>query len=285
MKDYFYGAIKGFIEAGFSVWNACIKSVLLLLSQGPEEFGDGSLWNSIKSIEPIFVGVGTGLIVLFFAIGFCQECVDVKSEMRFEVILRFLLRLSIAEFLVVQNLSILQAIFTSIGNLGKLVIGTMKTEDGMILKIPSEQIDYLKSLKAFGLLPLILLAVVVMLVVACAGFMLLYTIYFRLFKVLIIMPYGALAFSTVAGNNRVSNVSGSFARYAISTSLEAVTIILALFLGIKFINGGVLPDFLGEDPSGTLAFTVWCLQTCFVSLLTVGIVKGAQNITSKALGI
>ena len=40
--------------------------------------------------------------------------------MRFEVILRFLLRLSIAEFLVVQNLSILQAIFNCIGNLGKL---------------------------------------------------------------------------------------------------------------------------------------------------------------------
>lgn len=285
MKSFFFNAIKGFIDAGFSVWNTCIKFIMTLLTQGPEEFGDGSLWSFIESLEPIFVGVGTGLIVLFFAIGFCQECIDIKNEMRFETILRCLLRLSISELLVVKNLAIIQAIFRSIGNLAKLVERKVTSSDSMLLSIPKEQLDYLKELKAFGLLPLILLAVIVLLVIGGAGFMLLYTVYFRLFKLLIILPYGALAFSTVAGNDKVSNVSSSFVKYAISTSLEAVTIIIALFLGIKFISSGVLPDFLGEDPSATMAFTIWCLQTCFVALLTVGIVKGAQNMTSKALGL
>ena len=36
------------------------------------------------------------LVVLFFVIGFCSESIDVKKEMRFESILRMLIRLELA---------------------------------------------------------------------------------------------------------------------------------------------------------------------------------------------
>ena len=41
-----------------------------------------------RGIEPVFVAVGSSLVVLFFVIGFCSESIDVKDEMRFESILR-----------------------------------------------------------------------------------------------------------------------------------------------------------------------------------------------------
>ena len=36
------------------------------------------------------------VVVLFFVIGFCSESIDVKEEMRFESILRMLIRLELA---------------------------------------------------------------------------------------------------------------------------------------------------------------------------------------------
>lgn len=36
------------------------------------------------------------VVVLFFVIGFCSESIDVKKEMRFESILRMLIRLELA---------------------------------------------------------------------------------------------------------------------------------------------------------------------------------------------
>ncbi|MFR5740456.1 MAG: hypothetical protein ACLUEN_00285 [Coprococcus sp.] len=60
-------------------------------------------------MEPIFVGVGSSLVVLFFVIGFCSESVDVKEDMRFEVILRMLMRIGIAEWLVANNVTIMKA--------------------------------------------------------------------------------------------------------------------------------------------------------------------------------
>ncbi|HEX3075942.1 MAG TPA: hypothetical protein VHQ24_03630 [Lachnospiraceae bacterium] len=285
MKDYFYSAVKGFIEAGFAIWNACMSAVLSLLTQTPEEFANGSLWGTVKSLEPIFVGVGSSLIVIFFVIGFCSESVDIKSEMRLEVILRILIRLGLSEALVVYNLSIVKTIFQCIANLAKLVFGVMDTTGDTTLSIPDKQIKILKDLGAFGLLPLILIAFIVLLVIASAGFMMLYTVYYRVFKVLIIIPYGSLAFSTMAGNSRISHTSSSFVKYAITTGLEAVTIILALFLGMKFVNSGILPEFVAGSTDKMLLFTIWCLQTCFTTLLTVGIVKGSQSLTSKALGL
>ena len=54
-------------------------------------------------------------------IGFCAESVDVKDEMRFESILRMFIRLGLAEWFVANNVTIMKAFFTSIGNLVNLM--------------------------------------------------------------------------------------------------------------------------------------------------------------------
>ncbi|MCI8927451.1 MAG: hypothetical protein HFI97_01500 [Lachnospiraceae bacterium] len=47
--------------------------------------------------------MGSGLVVLFFVIGFCAESVDVKSEFRQEAMFRMLIRLEIAQWLVASR--------------------------------------------------------------------------------------------------------------------------------------------------------------------------------------
>lgn len=83
----------------FGFWNNQVSLVFALLGESPVEFKNGGPWDVISGIEPIFVAVGSSLVVLFFVIGFCSESVDVKEEMRFEVILRMLIRLGLAEWL------------------------------------------------------------------------------------------------------------------------------------------------------------------------------------------
>ncbi len=73
----------------------------------------GGPWAVIEGIEPVFVAVGSSLVVLFFVIGFCSESIDVNDEMRFESILRMLIRLGLAEWFVANNVTIMKAFFTS----------------------------------------------------------------------------------------------------------------------------------------------------------------------------
>ena len=81
----------------------------------------------------------------------------------------------------------------------------------------------------------------------------------------------------------VSSTAVSYSKYFLSVLLEAVTMALAIIVCNAFINAG-LPAFTGdyEDWAKTL---IYLCDMTFTVALTVGSVKGAQVLTSKALGL
>lgn len=107
--------ILALLEMVLGFWNNQINLVFSLLGQSPVSFKGGGPWAVVENLQPLFVGVGSGLVVIFFVIGFCAESVDIKSEFRLEAMLRMLIRLGIAQWLVANNLTILKAFFSSIG--------------------------------------------------------------------------------------------------------------------------------------------------------------------------
>lgn len=263
----------------FGFWNNQVSLVFSLLGQSPVNFKGGGPWAMIQGVEPIFVAVGSSLVVLFFVIGFCSESVDVREEMRFEVILRMLIRLGLAEWLVANNVTIMKAFFTSIGNLVSLLsAGAYNT-----LTIDSTQADVIKNL-GFGesLIMLILAALLSVIVIIC-GFFMIYTVYFRFLKIMVIVPIGSIAFSTLAGNRNVAHTASTYAKYFLSVVFEAVTMALAIMLCNAFISAG-LPAFTGSYSDWAKTLIYLCEMT-FTIALTVGSVKGAQSLTSKALGL
>ncbi len=271
--------ILALLEIVFGFWNNQVGLVFSMLGQSPVNFKGGGPWQVVESIEPIFVGVGSSLVVLFFVIGFCSESVDVREEMRFEVILRMLIRLGLAEWLVANNVTIMKAFFTTIGNL----VNALSAGQYTTLTIDSAQADVIKGL-GFGesLIMLILAALLSVIIIIC-GFFMIYTVYFRFLKLMVIVPVGAIAFSTLAGNRNVSHTASTYAKYFLSVVFEAVTMALAIVICNAFISSG-LPAFTGNYADWAKTLIYLCEMT-FTIALTVGSVKGAQSLTSKALGL
>ena len=110
-----------------------------------------------------------------------------------------------------------------------------------------------------------------------------YNVYFRFLKIMVIVPFGAIAGSTLAGNRGISNTFVNYMKYFISVVFEAVIMALAILLCNIFISSG-LPEFTGNyaDWAKTL---IYLGEMTFTVALTVGSVKGAQNLTSRALGL
>ena len=90
------GVILDLLQTVVDFWNDKVSLVFELLGQSPVSFKNGGPWAVVANLEPIFVAVGSSLVVLFFVIGFCSESIDVKEEVRFETILRMLMRIGIA---------------------------------------------------------------------------------------------------------------------------------------------------------------------------------------------
>lgn len=271
--------ILSLLEMVFGFWNNQISLVFSMLGQSPVNFKSGGPWAVIEGIEPIFVGVGSSLVVLFFVIGFCSESVDIREEMRFEVILKMMIRVGLAEWFVSNYVTIMKAFFTSIGNLvGLLSAGTTTT-----LSIDSTQADIIKNLGFGESLVMLILAALLSIIVIICGFFIIYTVYFRFLKILIIVPMGAIAFSTMGGNRTVSHTVVTYCKYFLSLVFEAVTMALAIIVCNAFVNAG-LPAFTGSYADWAQTLIYLCEMT-FTVAMTVGSVKGAQALTSKAFGL
>ena len=271
--------ILALLEMVFGFWNNQISLVFAMLGQSPVSFKGGGPWALIESVNPIFVAVGSSLVVLFFVIGFCSESVDVREEMRFEVILRLLIRLGLAEWFVVNNVVLAKAIFQTVGNL----VNILSADAGSTLVIDSTQADIIRNLGFGESLIMLILAALLSIIILICGFFMIYTVYFRFLRLLIVIPLGALAFSTMGGNRAVSHTMAAYCKYFLSVCFEAVTMALAIMMCNTFINAG-LPAFTGGYADWTQTLIYLCEMT-FSIALTVGCVKGAQSLTSKVFGL
>ena len=57
------------LENAIGTWNEKLAELWQLLTQTPESFKGGQIWGVIVNIHSALVGVGYGLLVLFFAMG------------------------------------------------------------------------------------------------------------------------------------------------------------------------------------------------------------------------
>ena len=144
MKSRFIHFKKRFIPA----LSGALMGVMLM-STTCFAAGTSAVTQPLENLKTLIIAVigavGSSLVVLFFVIGFCSESIDVKDEMRFESIFRMLIRLGLAEWFVANNVTIMKAFFTSIGNLVGLISAGTTTQ----LAIDSTQADIIKGL-GFG---------------------------------------------------------------------------------------------------------------------------------------
>lgn len=284
------GICKGVLDLlkfTISVYNNLTGTAAGILAQDPAAW-NGEGWNFITRVNSLFLGIGAVLTVIFFLIGFCADSIDIKQDFRLENILRMLIKLSVAEFFVVKSLTIVRALFgLGTGIIGQLQGGgtvsySIPTEVETILTAPGEH-EITSVSGFFSALLLFITAIVFLLLVAGGGMMILMEAYQRFLKILLLVPYGTLANSTLAGNHMLSHSAESFWKYALCTIMEAVTMYLALRLSASVVGSGSIGLTGGQ--TGTMYVLGWMLESTFVCLLTLGIIKGAQNITQRALGL
>lgn len=262
-----------------SFWSSQVNLVFALLGQSPESFKGGGPWEVIENLQPLFVGIGSGMVVLFFVIGFCSESVDIKSEVRLESILRMLIRVGIAQWLVANNLTILKAFFTSVGNLvSRLGSTTMSTT-----QVGDTAAAIMQDMGFVASILLAIFSVLLSLIILVCGFFIIYTVYFRFLKIMVIIPLAGIAFSTLAGNRTVSATCVRYFKYFLSVVMEAVTMALAILICNTFISAGI-PSF-ADTYADWAQVLIYLCEITFTIALTVGACKGAQGLTSKALGL
>ena len=62
------------LENALETWNEKLAEIWQLLTQSPEQFKGGAIWNVIVGIHGAVQAIGLALLVLFFVVGVMKTC-------------------------------------------------------------------------------------------------------------------------------------------------------------------------------------------------------------------
>lgn len=72
----------------FTTWNSKMTEMWSLLTESPQTFKGGTIWQTIVTINGGMQAIGYGLLVLFFAIGIFRSSASFREFQRPEQVLR-----------------------------------------------------------------------------------------------------------------------------------------------------------------------------------------------------
>ena len=99
------------LQNALETWNGKLGEIWSLITQTPETFKGGSIWNVIKTIHGSIQAIGLALVVLFFIVGVVRTCTNFNEVKRPENALKLFIRFGIAKGLVTYGLDLMLAIF------------------------------------------------------------------------------------------------------------------------------------------------------------------------------
>lgn len=105
------------LENVLKTWNDKLSEIWQLITQSPEQFKGGSIWNIIVDIHGAVQAIGLALLVLFFVIVVMKTCGSFAEVKKPEHALKLFIRFALAKGVVTYGLELMMALFNIVQGL------------------------------------------------------------------------------------------------------------------------------------------------------------------------
>lgn len=270
------------LENVIGTWNEKLAELWQLVSQSPESFRGGQIWGVIVNIHTALVGVGYGLLVLFFAMGVFQSAASFRELQRPEFALRHFIRFALAKLAVGSGLEIMTAIFTVCGSVISAAMSGMGGAVTQTAALPAELVSAIEEAGIMESIPLWLVSVLGSLFITVMSFVLILTVYGRFFKLYLYTAISPLPLASFAGEG-TGSMGKAFIKSYTWVCLEGAVIVLACLIYSAFLSGSA-PAADGSLPPVTMAWE-YIGQLIFNMLILTGLVKGSDRVVREMFSL
>ena len=274
--------IVNILENALTDWNGKLSEIWALLTQTPQSFKGGDIWTVISGIHTAMVGIGYGLLVLFFAMGVFQSAASFRDFQRPEFALRHFIRFILAKVAVGSCMEIMTAIFSVCGGVIATVMGSMGGSVSTAATLPSEIVTAIEGLGLLESIPLWLVSLLGSLFITVMSFILLLTVYGRFFRLYMFTALAPLPLASFAGEGTAAS-GKAFLKNYIGVCMEGAVIVLACLIYSAFLSSST-PAADASLPAVTMAWQ-YIGQLIFNMLILTGLVKGADRVVKEMLGL
>ena len=270
------------LEKSIGTWNEKLSELWLLITQTPETFKGGQIWSVIVNIHSALVGIGYGLLVLFFAMGIFQSAASFRELQRPEFALRHFIRFAGAKIAVGSGMEIMTAIFSVCGGVVSAIMGSVGGAVTESATLPVELVTAIEDLKLLQSIPLWIVSFLGSLFITVMSFVLILTVYGRFFKLYLYTALSPLPLASFAGEGTIS-MGKAFIKSYTGVCLEGAVIVLACLVYSAFLSSSA-PAVDSSLPAVTMAWK-YIGQLIFNMLILTGLVKGSDRIIREMFGL
>lgn len=269
------------LQNALDTWNSKLAEIWQILTQSPENFKGGGIWQVIVQIHGALQAIGYALLVLFFVVGVVKTCGSFTEVKRPEHALKIFIRFAIAKGVVTYGLELMMALFNIIQGVTSTIMQTAgfgSTEDTVL---PDEIIEAVEDCGFFESIPLWAVTLIGGLFITVLSFIMIMSVYGRFFRLFLYTAIAPIPLSSFAGEPS-QNIGRSFLKSYAAVCLEGAIVVLACIIFSLFAAS---PPVV--DPDAAAVTMVWSYigELIFNMLVLVGAVKMSDRVVREMMGL
>ena len=269
------------LQNALDTWNSKLAEIWQILTQSPETFKGGGIWQVIVQIHGALQAIGYALLVLFFVVGVVKTCGSFTEVKRPEHALKIFIRFAITKGVVTYGLELMMALFNIVQGITSTIMKTAgfgSTEDTVL---PDEIIKAVEDCGFFESIPLWAVTLIGGLFITVLSFIMIMSVYGRFFRLYLYTAIAPIPLSSFAGEPS-QNIGRSFLKSYAAVCLEGAIVVLACIIFSLFASS---PPVV--DPDAAAVTMVWSYigELIFNMLVLVGAVKMSDRVVREMMGL
>ena len=269
------------LQNALDTWNSKLAEIWQILTQSPETFKGGGIWQVIVQIHGALQAIGYALLVLFFVVGVVKTCGSFTEVKRPEHALKIFIRFAITKGVVTYGLELMMALFNIIQGVTSTIMQTAgfgSTEDTVL---PDEIIEAVEDCGFFESIPLWAVTLIGGLLITVLSFIMIMSVYGRFFRLYLYTAIAPIPLSSFAGEPS-QNIGRSFLKSYAAVCLEGAIVVLACIIFSLFASS---PPVV--NPDAAVVTMVWSYigELIFNMLVLVGAVKMSDRVVREMMGL
>jgi len=264
-----------------NTWNDKLAEIWQIITQSPEEFKGGGIWNVIVDIHGALQAIGYALLVLFFVMGVVKTCGSFTEVKRPEHALKLFVRFAIAKGVIAYGLELMMALFHIVQGIVSTIMNTAGFRNPQQAVLPDEIVTAVEECGFFESIPLWAVTLIGSLFITVLSFIMIMSVYGRFFRLYLYIAIAPIPFASFAGVPS-QNIGKSFIKSYAAVCLEGAIIVLACIIFSLFASS---PPAI--DPDASVVTMVWSYvgELIFNMLVLVGTIKMSDRVVREMMGL
>ena len=269
------------LQNALETWNSKFAEIWTLLTQSPESFKGGAIWQVILNIHGALQAIGYALLVLFFVIGVVKTCGSFSDVKKPEHAAKLFIRFAIAKGVITYGLDLLLSLLSIVQGVISNIMSASGVASSSSTILPQSIIDAIENCGFWESIPLWAVTLIGGLFITILSFIMILSVYGRFFKIYMYSAIAPIPLSTFAGEP-TQNTGKTFLKSYCAVLLEGAIIALACIIFSVFAAS---PPVV--DTSAAAVTQVWAYvgELIFNLLVLVGAVKMADRIVREMMGL